>query len=107
VGDADVRAGAKELVARRATVEALRVEGSSGEVAQRIAEAIDAWSGIAPGDGPSALLRVTYRKALAVLEQLYRWDADLQVAAPDAERYLTAGHRNAEIARTVWMKTEA
>jgi hypothetical protein len=100
VGDADVRADANELAARRVTVDALRAEGSSAEVAQRIAEAIDAWSGIAPGDGSSALLRVTYRKALAVLEQLYRWDADLQDAAPDAERYLTAGHRNAEIART-------
>ena len=92
-----MKADGQELAARRATVEALSVDASSEQVARQIAEAIQAWSGIAPGDGPAALVRVSYRKALAVLEQLYQWDADVQAAAPEADRHLAAARRNAEL----------
>lgn len=87
-----------DLHARRASVEALTAGGTALVVAERLSAAALALKGIEPGDGPSAQLRVGYKRALGVLEQLYRWDASVQAAASDSAQHIAAARRNAEIA---------
>lgn len=92
-----MRAAPEDLTARRTSIEAFTLQGSATQVADQFAAAVDAHRGIAPGDGPLALYRYAHTRILAALEQLYRWDAAVQIAEVDADRHLKAAQRQATV----------
>lgn len=92
MGDA-LRAGPRDLAARRAAIEAFTSDGAAAEIADLFAASVTAARELEPGDGPLALYRYAYTQMLAVLEQLYRWDAAIQTAEAESDRYLKAAKR--------------
>jgi hypothetical protein len=92
-----LRAGPRDLAARRAAAEAFGCDGTAAQIAELFAASVTAARELEPGDGPLAVYRYVYTQMLAVLEQLYRWDGAIQAAEADSDRYLKAAKRQVEL----------